>query len=175
MIRGVEAVLHPVYNQVRLGPLRPLLSLGNWDELDPNYQPVAEDDHFRSIEAIWARSSDAEIYDKTLYLLRKCNIYMKQFRTMDAAALAHFGYNRAWSAPFIWLHSAPEEYFVLLQQRQPPALLIFAYLGTLLHGLHERWFMEGWGRNIVDVVDELLGEYWRPWMEWPKEIVRIRL
>ncbi|KAH7128841.1 C6 zinc finger domain-containing protein, partial [Dactylonectria macrodidyma] len=158
MIRGVEAVLHQVYDRVRLGPLCPLLSLGNWDSLDPNQQPV-EDGQFRSREAIWAHSSDAETYDNTLYLLRKCNMYMRQFRTMDATALAQWGYNRAWSASFIWLHSAPDEYFVLLRQRQPPALLIFAYLGTLLHGLEGRWFMEGWGRNIVDVVGELLGEY----------------
>lgn len=173
MIHGVGAVLQPVHERVRFGPLSPLLGLGNWDELDPNHQSVADDNHFRSIQGVWAHSSDAQIYDKALYLLRKCNIYMRQFRTMDPEVLTQWGYNQTWSAPFIWLHFAPDEYFELLQQRQPPALLIFAYLGTLFHGLNDYWFMEGWGRSMVDVANELLGEYWSQWMGWPKRVVDI--
>ncbi|KAH7166444.1 hypothetical protein EDB81DRAFT_681266 [Dactylonectria macrodidyma] len=173
MIRGVEAVLQPVYERVRFGPLSPMLGLGNWDNLDPDHPSVAEDSHFRSIQAVWANSSHAHVYDKALSLLRKCNAYMRQFRTMNPETLAQWGYNQAWSAPFIWLHFAPDEYFELLQQRQPPALLIFAYLGTLFHGLNNYWFMDGWGRSMVDVAFELMGEYWNQWLAWPKEFVGI--
>ncbi|KAF5010642.1 hypothetical protein FDECE_3208 [Fusarium decemcellulare] len=173
MIRGVDAVLKPVYDRVRLGPLSPLLGLGNWDELDPDHQQVAEDTHFRSIQGVWARSSDGRVYDKALYLLRKCNAYMRQFKTMDPDVLAQWGYNQIWSGPFIWLHFAPGEYFELLQQRQPPAMLIFAYLGTLFHGLNDYWFMDGWGRSMVDVAAELMGGYWDRWMAWPKRVVGI--
>ncbi|RSL92877.1 hypothetical protein CDV31_014945 [Fusarium ambrosium] len=172
-IRGVGAVLWPVYERVRFGPLSPLLGLGNWDELDPNDHPGAEDGHYRSIQEVWARSHDAEVYDNALYHLRKCNAYMKQFKSMSPQVLAEWGYNQAWSGPFIWLHSSADGYFKLLQQRQPPALLIFAYLGTLFHSLNDYWFMDGWGRNMVDVADELLGEYWSRWMAWPKTVVGI--
>ncbi|KAM5341551.1 hypothetical protein ACJ41O_014582 [Fusarium nematophilum] len=171
MTRGVEAVLRPVYERVRLGPLSPLLGLGNWDELDPDHQPVAHDAHYRSIQGVWVHSSDAHVYDKVLHLLRKCNAYMRQFKVMDPEVTVQWGYNQAWSAPFIWLHFAPDEYFELLLQRQPPALLIFAYLGTLFHGLNDYWFMDGWGRSMVDVANELLGEYWSRWMAWPKQVV----
>ncbi|KAH8911195.1 hypothetical protein BR93DRAFT_324362 [Coniochaeta sp. PMI_546] len=171
MIRGVGAVLHPVYDRVRLGPLRPLLSLGNWDELDPDRNPSAEDEHFRNIRAVWDQSGDAEVYDKTLYILRRCHVFIAQFRTMDAASLSQWGYNRDWSGPWIWLHLTPDEYFLKLNQRQPPALVIFVYFGALLHMLDEHWFLEGWGRNIVNVVDELLGEYWMPWTQWPRMVV----
>ncbi|KAH7142737.1 hypothetical protein B0J13DRAFT_50680 [Dactylonectria estremocensis] len=173
MIRGIEAVLQPVYGRVRFGPLSSLLGLGNWDELDPNDQSVAEDSHLHSIQEVWAHSSDAHVYDKALSVLRKCNAYMRQFRTMNPEISAQWGYNQAWSAPFIWLHFAPDKYFELLQQRQPPALLIFAYLGTLFHGLNDYWYMDGWGRNMVDVANELLGEYWNQWMAWPKQVVGI--
>ncbi|RSL67383.1 hypothetical protein CEP51_012666 [Fusarium floridanum] len=172
-IRGVGAVLGPVYERVRFGPLSPLLGLGNWDELDPNDHPGAEDSHYRSIQEVWAQSHDAEVYDNALYHLRKCNAYMKQFKSMNPQVLAEWGYNQAWSGPFIWLHSSADGYFELLQQRQPPALLIFAYLGTLFHSLNDYWFMDGWGRNMVDVADELLGEYWSRWMAWPKAVVGI--
>ncbi|KAM6506905.1 hypothetical protein FALCPG4_018723 [Fusarium falciforme] len=173
LIRGVGVVLRPVYERMRFGPLSPLLGLGNWDELDPDSQPVAEDSHFRSIQDVWAQNSEAEVYDKALYRLRKCNAYMKQFKSMNPQVLAEWGYNQDWSAPFIWLQSSPEEYFELLQQRQPPALLIFAYLGALFHSLNDHWFLDGWGRNMVDVADELMGEYWSRWMTWPKSVVGI--
>ncbi|KAI7759200.1 hypothetical protein LZL87_008577 [Fusarium oxysporum] len=134
-IRGVDAVLHPAYERVCRGPLDDLTRIGNWDKLNPDQQPVVHDDHFRSIQQVWESSKDALVYDEALYLLRKCNAYMKQFETMSNEARAEWGYNQDWSAPFIWLHASSNEYLDLLQQRQPPALLIFAHFGTLAHAL----------------------------------------
>lgn len=172
MIRGVEAVLHPVYDRVRLGPLRSMLDIGNWDELDPDRNAPPEDEFFLRIRAIWSQSVDAEVYDTSLYILRKSYMYTKQFDSREGERLdTGWGFNRGWSGPLLWLHFTPEQYFKLLHQRQPAALVIFAYFGALFHSLEKYWFMEGWGRSIVEVVDELLGSYWIPWMGWPKEIV----
>ncbi|KLP01379.1 UPC2-regulatory protein involved in control of sterol uptake [Fusarium fujikuroi] len=173
-IRGVDAVLHPVYDRVCRGPLDDLTKIGNWDQLNPDQQVVTHDDHFRSIQQVWESNNDACIYDESLYLLRKCNVYMKQFETMSSEARAEWGYNQDWSAPFIWLHATSKEYLDLLQQRKPPALLIFAYFGALAHALDGSWFMEGWGRSIILVVDELLGGYYDRWIKWPKDIIRIK-
>ncbi|KAF4434515.1 UPC2-regulatory involved in control of sterol uptake [Fusarium acutatum] len=170
-VRGVEAVLQPIYDRVRLGPLSPLLDLGNWDQLDPDHQQVFGDASFDNLKDVWSRSNDADVYDKALYLLRKCNAHMRQYENMSSEALSQRGYNQAWSAPFIWLHLTPKEYFELLQQRQPPALLIFAYFGTLFHFLDDYWFMQGWGWNMVEVANELLGDYWSRWTAWPREVV----
>jgi hypothetical protein len=49
MMRGVEAVLGPVYDRVALGLLSPLLGLGNWEDLDPDHQSAVGDKHFRSL------------------------------------------------------------------------------------------------------------------------------
>jgi hypothetical protein len=171
MVRGVEAVLHPVHERVRLGPLKPLLSVGNWEELDPDTAHVPEDGRFQSLGTIWAEYGDREIYDTTLHLLRKCFAYMKQFEAMDAEAQQNMSLNRTLSAPLIWMHFAPEEFFVRLHQRQPAALVIFAFFGAMLHRLNEFWVFQGWGQNIVGVVDELLGDYWGPWTHWPKSVV----
>lgn len=174
MVRGVEAVLHPTYERVRLGPLKSLLNLGNWEDSDPDRAQVVDDDSFRNLQNIWVESGDCEIYNKTLYLLRKCHVFMKQFHNIDANTSQDTNYHRKTSAPLIWMHFAPDEYFVRLHQRQPPALLIFAYFGSLFHCLDGYWFFEGWGRSIVGVVDELLGDYWGPWLEWPKQFVGLR-
>jgi hypothetical protein len=92
---------------------------------------------------------------------------------MDAKSLPNWGYNRGWAGPLVFLHLAPEEYFTQLHQRQPPALILYAYFGALLHKMNDFWFMEGWGRDVVQVVDELLGDYWISWMKWPKGVVDI--
>ncbi|QYT02676.1 Zn(2)-C6 fungal-type domain-containing protein [Trichoderma simmonsii] len=171
MVRGVEAILHPVYQHVRFGPLSSLLSTGNWDHLDPDSERVADDERFRNLGDIWADSGDHEIYDKTLFLLRKSLAYMKQFETMNAETAGTLTYNRRLSGPIVWVLTTPGEYFQRLHQRQPHAMLLFAYFGVVIHSLNGYWFFEGWGRNIVEVVEELLGEYWKPWTEWPKQAV----
>ncbi|KAL6818854.1 hypothetical protein GGI42DRAFT_14396 [Trichoderma sp. SZMC 28013] len=171
MVRGVEAILHPVYQRVRLGPLSSLLSTGNWDHLDPDSEHVPDDKRFRNLSNIWADSGDHEIYDKALFLLRKALAYMKQFETMNTETAETLTYNRRLSGPLVWMLTTPGEYFQRLHQRQPHAMLLFAYFGVVIHSLNGYWFFEGWGRNIVQVVDELLGEYWKPWTEWPKQVV----
>lgn len=171
MVRGVQAILHPVYQRVRLGPLSSLLSTGNWDHLDPDSERVAEDERFRSLGNIWAASGDHEIYDKALFSLRKSLAYMKQFETMNSETAGTMAYNRTLSGPLVWILTTPEEYFLRLHQRQPHAMLLFAYFGVVVHSLNGYWFFERWGRNIVEIVDDLLGEYWKPWTEWPKQVV----
>ncbi|RYP41685.1 hypothetical protein DL767_000890 [Monosporascus sp. MG133] len=174
MMRGVEAVLHPTHNYLRFGRMNCIMSVGNWDDLDPDQirsQPT--DDYFRQTRDTWKSCSDAEIYDEALFILRKCRLYIEQFNSMDARTLDQWGCNRAWSGPLMFIYFAPQAYFKLLHQRQPPALILFAYFGALLHGLNEYWFLEGWGRDIVEVVDELLGSYWRPWISWPIEVVEL--
>jgi hypothetical protein len=45
--------------------------------------------------------------------------------------------------------------------------------GTLLDELIVFWFLVGWGREVVQVTDEMLGDYWSQWMAWPKSMVGI--
>lgn len=172
LIRGVEAVLHPIYDHVKAGPLASVLDLGNWEELDPDKTSFdCYDEQLTQIRRIWDQGDNAETYNQTLYLLRKCRLWIKQFKVLQTDDQSGWGYNREWSAPFIWLLSAPQQYFVLLEQRQPPALIIFAWFGASIHILDPRWWLEGCGKSIVNVVDECLGQYWAPWTAWPKQIV----
>jgi hypothetical protein len=172
LVRGIEAVLHHVYDHVSAGPLKSMLSLGNWDELDPEANADAQDEQIVRIRETWNGKENAEVYDETLYLLRKCRFWIAQFEVLQIEPEPEWGYNRGWAGPFIWLCLAPKEYFLLLEQRQPPALLIFACFGALLHSLDRYWWMEGCGKSIVSVVDECLGPYWSPWTEWPRQTVK---
>ncbi|KAH7166446.1 hypothetical protein EDB81DRAFT_713000 [Dactylonectria macrodidyma] len=173
MIRGLEAVLQPTHNYLRFGRMSIIMSLGNWDELDPDQDSSGpEDDYFCSSRQTWKDSSCPEIYEAALLSLRKCRLYSQQFRSMDPKVIGQWGWNRAWSGPLMFIHFAPESYFSLLQQRQPPALVLFAYFGALLHDLKDHWFLEGWGKSIVEVVEDILGSYWKPWISWPLQVVQ---
>ncbi|WQF85844.1 Putative zn(2)Cys(6) fungal-type DNA-binding domain-containing protein [Colletotrichum destructivum] len=168
MMRGIDAVLAPYYDFLRGGRMQPLLSLGNWTELEPGdsiLDPM--DRELRRLQDIWKDSGDADVYNHALTVMRKARMYCLQFETMEAHMLADFGWNRALAGPLSFVHFGPQQYFTLLHQRQPPALVLFTYLGALLHSLNHVWFFEGWGKDIVEAIDDLLGDYWRPWIRWP--------
>ncbi|KAF2626508.1 hypothetical protein BU25DRAFT_343901 [Macroventuria anomochaeta] len=173
LVRGTADVLEPVYDHVREGPLRSFLDLHNFDNLDPtdSVHTSAFSKRLVEINNIWAADEHAEVYNETLHILRRCSVWMEQFGTMQDGVEVSWGYNRFYSGPFIWLFSAPRKYFVLQQQRQPPALIIFAYYGTLLHRLNSYWWAEGCGQSIVSTVHGCLGPYWSSWIDWPKQAV----
>ncbi|TLS30038.1 hypothetical protein PpBr36_02244, partial [Pyricularia pennisetigena] len=174
MVRGVDAVLSSYYHSLLDGRLGGLLTLGNWNELRPRDDDADPmDGELRRIGDVWRRDSnpDAEVYDEALHILRKCRAYTRQFATMDADTLRRWDVNRGWAGPMAFVHFAPERYVALLHQRQPPALVLFAYFGAFFHMLDGYWFLESWGREIVEVVDDILGSYWRPWIQAAADIV----
>ena len=178
IIRGLQAVLDPIFTRVQSGVLQSLTSLGNWDELLPDVH--TDDEHFRRIRDTWtqeawtpSRPSDVVVYDDTLYLLRRCRLYIEQFSTMDEETLQRWGCNRGWASPLVFLCIAPDGYFVRLHQRHPPALILFAYFGALLRHLENFWYVQGWGCDIVMAVDEILGDFWESWLHWPKQVFGI--
>lgn len=172
MIRGIEAILIPTHNYIRLGRMKNMMSVGNWYELEPG--PTGSgglDGHLRRIRETWKDSNEAKTYDEALDILRKCCIYIRQFEGMDAATLTGWGYNRSWAGPLMFIHFVPQAFVTLLHQRQPPALILFSYFGVILHDLNDYWFMRGWARKVVEVVSDLLGSYWRPLIAWPMKVV----
>lgn len=174
LFRGVRIVLEPVYEWVRLGPLVSMLDIANFGDIDPDTEQTASpfNMHIAHIREIWQDHEYAVVYNETLHLLRKCQVWSLQFEVPEAEHNPDWGYNRSWSAPFVWLSLVSERYIVLLNQRQPPALVIFAWYGAFLHFRDHHWWMEGCGRRIVDAVDECLGPYWDPWTKWPKQAVQ---
>ena len=169
LVRGVRTVLHPIYAHVRTGPLSSVFDMGNWDDFDPDQHSSADDKEIAHLQEIWEGQENAEVYNEALYLLRKISAWIVQFNSPQEGANVRI--NLEYSGPFLWVSIAPEQYFKLLQQRQPPALCIFAYFGAIVHSLNHYWWMEGCGQRIVDVVDECLGPYWTTYLEWPKRVV----
>lgn len=177
LIRGLGPVMERVREQVATGPLHSLLDIEKWTELSPSTASDPDDQHINRIGDIWRKgdlssSEQAGVYNQALSALRQCNMWLKQSGSWEDDNTPRKANYTPSSGPFIWISVAPEGYFELLQQRQPPAMIIFACFGALIHGLNHHWWMAGCGRSIVEVVDQCLGPYWNDWMEWPKQVVR---
>ncbi|KAF2848589.1 hypothetical protein T440DRAFT_470186 [Plenodomus tracheiphilus IPT5] len=171
LTRGIQAVLTPTYAHVKKGPLSSTLDLKHWAEIDPDENPGPDDVYLLRIRETWADDENASVYDETLHLLRRAGAWVAHFESLDAKSQSAWGHNRDWSAPFIWLSMAPERFLTLQRQRQPVALLVFAYFGILLQRLDRYWWTEGCGRSIIVVIDDILGPFWSTWMEWPMHVV----
>ncbi|KAH7020505.1 hypothetical protein EDB80DRAFT_634040 [Ilyonectria destructans] len=171
---GVETVLEPFGETLSSGPLRDLVDIGNWDDIDPDEATDPEDQLFCRTRTAWENNCDASTYERTLQVLRRCRMFMAQFPTMYIEDVRESRFNRSWQGAFLFVPIAPKEYFSLLHQRQPPALILYAFYGGLLHSLNKSWFMEGWSYDIVHLVDDLLGSYWKSWIAWPLEVVGLQ-
>lgn len=167
MVRGLNAALLPMYQRIRTGPLAPLLDLSLFEAVDLERDKSVDDEYIILLRSTWAADSHCQTYEETHLLLRTCFAYMNSCKGRDNTAWKGH-YNQALSGPLIWVFLAPDEYFSLLAQRQPPALILLAYLGVLFHRLNSVWFLEDWGRAIVEAVDNVLGPWWQEWMNWPK-------
>jgi hypothetical protein len=175
LILGLHPVVARVHEQVVAGPLRSLLDVDKWLELQPGTEDDPDDTHIDHTRQIWSTGSYSEeeknVYNKALQALRQCNMWLKKsqgWHDDDGPRKANYG---PWSGPFIWIAMVPGAFFTLLDQRQVPAMVIFANFGALLHQLNHLWYMEGCGKSIVEVVDQCLGPYWSEWLGWAKMTV----
>lgn len=171
LLRGVGAVLPHVHHHVSVGPLGSVLGLGNWEAINPDENPTADDEKLIAISQIWKDDPHAQIYETSLLLLRQFWVWMVQLKNSGQKTNEEWGYHGTWSGPFIWLSITPEKFFDLQLQRQPAALVLFAHFGAFLQMVDGYWWGEGCGRSIVKAIDGCLGSYWEPWTRWPKEVV----
>lgn len=174
MLQGVTAVLHPIFEHLQHGRVKDMLTLRGWKDLDPD-KPSDKwlDTPLSRVRESWKDSPNAATYETAFSVLRKCLLFVSQFDGMDDEALSEWGYNRALSGSLVFIHASPREYFTLLHQRQPPALILFAYFGMLLHGQRDCWVIDSLGQEIMEVVSDLLGSHWRSWIPTVTDLPRI--
>jgi Fungal specific transcription factor domain len=67
----------------------------------------------------------------------------------------------------IWLYKSTDEFTVLLQQRHPAALVVFAYVCVVMNDLGSSWVMKGWVSHLVEGIYGRLDVQFRPWIQWP--------
>jgi hypothetical protein len=150
-------------NGISVGQRRKLQVDPGW----PVFEPEPYGDAVAEIYCKFYRTkhgfSEAEVYAHTVADLRVCYRvveYLSQSRLCMVAAV------------FCWPVMVPPTYFDLLTRGTPQSLIILAHYVVLLHYIDDFWWMEGWTKQMLDTIEGLLDESWRPWIEWPLKVVR---
>ena len=169
MVRGVEAVLSPVYDLLRKGALAHMLDISAWESADPDTICAPGDEHFCHLQAAWCEDNERDMYTAELQRLRKCHAYMHELIAPSAQPRC----NGLSSGPIIWLHFCSETFLRRLYERRQPALLLYAYFGALWHSMDGLWFAKGWAKDIIVTTSEIMGGAWAGWLAWPREVVKL--
>lgn len=169
--RGITSLLNPEGVDLKQSRLSAIFILGNYFDLDPNEVDTGYPGRelMRSRE-IWADDTRADVYSETLGVLYRCLAFMMQPR-LFSEELTKTDSTALMRALLFPIHCFTEGFLRLLRQRQPPALVLFAFFGAFLHRGRYYWALESWGKDIVRVTSELLGTYWRPWIQWPLHVI----
>jgi hypothetical protein len=114
----------------------------------------------------WANDTRADVYSGTLDVLHRCLAFVSQEESSGEEQMK-LGSTRLMRGLLFPIYCFTEEFLKLLRQRQPPALVLFSFFGAFLHRGRRYWALKSWGEDIVRVTSELLGAYWRPWIQWP--------
>lgn len=54
----------------------------------------------------------------------------------------------------------------LIYERDPRALIVLAHFCVLLKRIDHIWFLRGLGPGLLGNIWKVLGEEWRPWIQW---------
>ncbi|KAI1503073.1 hypothetical protein F5X99DRAFT_376684 [Biscogniauxia marginata] len=76
-----------------------------------------------------------------------------------------------YSLIFTWIILSPEEFFYLLERRQPEAIAILGYYAALLHRGQHIWQIADSGARLFCSISQHLGPAFAPWLSWPQEVI----
>ena len=71
----------------------------------------------------------------------------------------------------VWMMKSPEGYTQLLAEEHPAALVVLAHVIPLLHHNRKCWAIGDSGTFMLSSVYEKLPADWRPWLEWPRQVI----
>ncbi|KAF7504529.1 hypothetical protein GJ744_002149 [Endocarpon pusillum] len=71
-----------------------------------------------------------------------------------------------------WPVQLKDDYFELLNERRPEALIILAYYGALLHFYRASWAIGDSGAFLIRAVGAHTGPHWGRWMAWPDRVLK---
>jgi hypothetical protein len=70
---------------------------------------------------------------------------------------------------FIWLYKISDDYVDLLKEGDSEALCVLAFFCVLVQRFDYLWWIEGWGRHLIESIYTSLDSAYRLWVQWPIE------
>ncbi|KAB8304781.1 hypothetical protein EYC80_004129 [Monilinia laxa] len=164
ILRGVRAITDRGYETIYKGSLGPMFSAGarrqqlRNDHINhPPNQDLINLANFLSKST--ANPQDLAAYLDSISELQKSYVVLENSSrgTFEPTDM------------FIWPYQLPDHYLLLLRQRTPGALTIYAYFAVLFKHLDSHWWMKGSAENLISQIYGLLDEEHRLWIRGPIE------
>lgn len=166
LIKGLPSIVNQseLLPVLRQGPMSPLIkareSIYTKDNCDPGKNVLAYSRLRDLSEALGKQSSDQHAVEICQSSLRTLHEVVGELSQRHDTALA-----------FIWPMRVNPDYLILLEDKRPEALLVFAYYCALLHLMSSRWFTKAWPRSILESIRDSIEEQWIWLLNWPLETV----
>lgn len=160
--RGVRVVTNQSWDTIKKSVIGPHLERFEDASNTINDDIKATDILTRMIE------SSASLSSSTKYL-NAIAVLQKAF-SLHAALKKPNG--RRYEAATVFCLGADDDYFDLLRQRQPEALVILAFFAVLLHWNRSAWIIRDGGQYLIHSITSHLGLHWAKWLEWPNSMLQ---
>ena len=170
LTRGVRDVIHVTYDSVRNGPLGALFDSHRMPEGTIVTLPTEVQDQFSALGqmvATWGLDPEAlthcqsalsdleEIYCNTYYWATHHEVYVGQV--------------------IRWITMVTTGYVRLVQARNQPALVIFAYFAAATSAVRTAFYIQNWGLYALRGLSLELDESMLPWVHWPARQLEDRM
>ena len=162
LLRGVKAVVADTWEWVRTGPMCPIITPRGLEGYETEIADVDGDSAFYldRLAALFVESSEPDISRiciPALSLLRKS--------WAGIASGCDFGVAMFWGA------LVEDEFMALLEAKVPEALLVLGAYCVLLHTAEGRWWIKGWPKNMLRMIEGMVGAEWKSWLKWPAKVI----
>jgi hypothetical protein len=162
LLRGSGRLISCFYEEIKQGPLEPILTWDNAAELSA-VSTVSEPARFLSLEELWdvtkisVSTAEAESLEEALRWLKITYTMIRAPNSnIDPASTA-----------LSWPVRVPELYLQMVNARHPAALILLAHFCLLLNKVEDFWWISGMSRDLLQEIHQTLGEEWETWISWP--------
>jgi hypothetical protein len=173
LLRGVRSIIESKEDTLHEGILAPIVHSNDRQvlpEVECNRMPNFKEP-MKQLREFIARKTAIEGPNTQTYLQALDSLSQSFIAIYEGQDSSSDESNRFDHIIFAWLYRASDNYNRCLQEKQPFALIIFAYFTVLLKELDSQWFMRGWVEHIMVGIYGFLPDEFRVWIHWPRERV----
>ncbi|KAE8154273.1 hypothetical protein BDV25DRAFT_115551, partial [Aspergillus avenaceus] len=169
LMRGVRSILVSRHSEIFSGILKP-----EPDESIEGVSPDLQDELCQHQARIVALQASVESLppsaekDSYLHAIRTLPGTFEELYTMRSA-----GKGGTALLPMVigWIYRMPESFIVLLEHKDPYALMILAHWVIVLKYMNSSWMFIGWDKHVISGIRASLATELHEWIEWPLNVI----
>ena len=166
LVRGTASIVEQARSWIEQSDMRILLALIRYAQWTPGSRHVHT--VHTQLETLLNQQED-ELQSPQLPGSSKVVIIRSTRHLLDVFDSCIASDNQA--TILAWPAVVDSEFLDLMQQREPWALVMLAYYGAVLHLTTRAWWIEGWGKFLVNLAAGYLDDHTRSAIAWPIAVV----